>query len=64
MSPSIFVPGQVRRKNVASAHEVICEQCVRPSQRNEAAGGLGVRVRAVASEAVVIALDPEEANCV
>lgn len=29
--PSIFTPGQLRRKNVASSHEVICEQCVRPS---------------------------------
>ena len=29
--PSIFVPGQFFRKNVASAQEVICEQCVRPS---------------------------------
>jgi hypothetical protein len=29
--PSIFVPGQFFRKKVASAHEVICEQWVRPS---------------------------------
>ena len=33
MSPSILVPGQLRRKKVASAQEVICEQWVRPSQR-------------------------------
>lgn len=32
-SPSILVPGQLRKKNLASAHEVICEQWVRPSQR-------------------------------
>lgn len=31
--PSICVPGQFLRKNFASAHEVICEQCVLPSQR-------------------------------
>ncbi len=29
--PSIFAPGQLRRKNVASAQDVICEQRVRPS---------------------------------
>ena len=32
LSPSIFVLGQLRKKNFASSHEVICEQCVRPSQ--------------------------------
>jgi len=32
--PSIWVPGQFLRKYVASAQEVICEQCVRPSHRN------------------------------
>jgi hypothetical protein len=32
--PSIFTPGQFFRKNVASAHEVICEQYVRPSHLN------------------------------
>jgi hypothetical protein len=26
LSPSIFTPGQLRRKNVASSQEVICEQ--------------------------------------
>ena len=31
--PSIFTPGQFFKKYVASAHEVICEQYVRPSQR-------------------------------
>jgi hypothetical protein len=36
---SICVPGQFFRKNVASAQDVICEQCVRPSQlKGEAAG--------------------------
>ena len=29
-----MVPGQLLKKNLASAHEVISEQCVRPSQRN------------------------------
>jgi hypothetical protein len=29
--PSIFVPGQFFRKKVASAHDRICEQWVRPS---------------------------------
>jgi hypothetical protein len=33
--PSIFTPGQLRRKNVASAQEVICEQWVRPSHLKE-----------------------------
>ena len=33
-SPSIFTPGQFSRKYVASSQEVICEQWVRPSQRN------------------------------
>jgi hypothetical protein len=38
-SPSICVPGQFLRKKVASAQDVICEQCVRPSQlKDEAAG--------------------------
>jgi len=32
--PSIFVPGQLLTKNLASLHEVICEQCVRPSHRD------------------------------
>lgn len=32
-SPSILTPGQCLRKKVASSHEDICEQCVRPSQR-------------------------------
>ncbi len=31
--PSIFTPGQLAKKNFASLHERICEQCVRPSQR-------------------------------
>ena len=31
--PSIFVPAQFRRNHVASSQEVICEQCVLPSQR-------------------------------
>src|SRR6185436_17025906 len=30
-SPSIFAPGQLCRKNIASSHEVICEQYFRPS---------------------------------
>ncbi len=34
LSPSILVPGQFLKKNVASAHEVICEQWVRPSHLN------------------------------
>lgn len=34
-SPSIFVLGQFLRKYVASTHDVICEQCILPSQRNE-----------------------------
>ncbi|KAF5045810.1 hypothetical protein DSECCO2_477330 [anaerobic digester metagenome] len=29
----MVVPGQLSRKNCASSHEVICEQCVLPSQR-------------------------------
>src|SRR5438045_9188460 len=33
-SPSIFTLGQCARKYFASAHEFICEQYVRPSQRN------------------------------
>jgi len=32
--PSILLPGQFLRKQVASAHELIWEQCVRPSQLN------------------------------
>ena len=32
LSPSILVPGQFFKKYVASAQEVICEQCCRPSQ--------------------------------
>jgi hypothetical protein len=32
-SPSIFTPGQLAKKNLASLHERIWEQCVRPSQR-------------------------------
>ncbi|HJT26362.1 MAG TPA: hypothetical protein VJ784_03045 [Pyrinomonadaceae bacterium] len=34
LSPSICVPGQFLRKNIASSQDVICEQRVRPSQRN------------------------------
>src|SRR5574343_1569180 len=30
--PSILVPGQCCRNQVASSQDVICEQCVRPSQ--------------------------------
>jgi hypothetical protein len=39
--PSIFVPGQFFRKKVASVHELICEQWVRPShlKRLAVAGG-------------------------
>ncbi len=37
-SPSIFVFGQLRMKNVASSHERICEQCCRPSQLKRWAG--------------------------
>ena len=29
--PSISIPGQFFRKAFASVHEVICEQCLRPS---------------------------------
>jgi hypothetical protein len=32
-SPSIFTPGQLARKNLASLHDVIWLQCVRPSHR-------------------------------
>src|SRR5690606_15301938 len=39
--PSIFVFGQLRRKYSASAHDVICEQWVRPSHRNVAAAATG-----------------------
>jgi hypothetical protein len=31
-SPSIRVSGQLRMKNLASSHELICEQYLRPSQ--------------------------------
>ncbi len=31
--PSIFTPGQLAKKNLASLHDRICEQYVRPSQR-------------------------------
>jgi len=34
LSPSIWVPGQFVRKNLASAQDVIWEQRVRPSHRN------------------------------
>lgn len=33
LSPSIFTSGQWPRKNLTSAHELICEQCLRPSPR-------------------------------
>lgn len=33
LSPSIFTLGQFFRKNLASLHELIWEQCLRPSQR-------------------------------
>jgi hypothetical protein len=39
-SPSIFVPGQLRRNHVASAHEVICEQRMRPSHLYWTAGAI------------------------
>ena len=43
LSPSIFVPGQFFRKNVASAHEDICEQWMRPSHlKAEPDGGEGL----------------------
>jgi hypothetical protein len=35
--PSILVLAQCSMKYVASAQDVICEQCVRPSQLNAAA---------------------------
>jgi hypothetical protein len=34
--PSIFTPGQFFKKKVASAHDVICEQYVLPSQLKDA----------------------------
>lgn len=37
LSPSIFTPGQFRRKNVASAQDVIWVQWVRPSHLNDGA---------------------------
>src|SRR5690606_42013787 len=43
--PSIVTFGQLRRKYSASAHDVICEQWVRPSHRNALlATAEGVRV--------------------
>ena len=36
-SPSILTPGHFRRKNLASAHEVIWEQWMRPSHLNGSA---------------------------
>jgi hypothetical protein len=55
----------LRRKNVASSQEVICEQWVRPSHRNAAAGGVAVKVRDGSGvTAVADAREPEEANCV
>jgi hypothetical protein len=39
LSPSILTRGQFAKKYLASAHEVICEQCVLPSHRKAAADG-------------------------
>ena len=36
-SPSIFTPGQFAKKYLASAQEVIWEQCLRASHRNDGA---------------------------
>lgn len=40
-SPSICVSGQFLWKYLASSQEVTSEQCLRPSQRKELAGGAG-----------------------
>ncbi|HKV33771.1 MAG TPA: hypothetical protein VJP89_05610 [Pyrinomonadaceae bacterium] len=49
--PSIWVPGQFLRKNVASAQDVIWEQCVRPSHRyGDETRGSGVAVTTVGTE--------------
>lgn len=41
LSPSIFIPGQFCKKFLASLHEVIWEQYLRPSHLNGAGTGLG-----------------------
>ena len=51
--PSIFVPGQFLRKNVASVHEVICEHIVRPSHLNPETFGASAQL-------LVLAGDPDD----
>jgi hypothetical protein len=53
--PSIFTPGQFRRKNVASSQDVICEQYVRPSHLKDA-GCAGVAAGGDWKEAAVYRL--------
>src|SRR5690606_33624327 len=54
LSPSILVPGQCLMKYVASAHERMCEQCVRPSHLNwvGAAGASALDAGADAAAAI------------
>ena len=56
--PSICTPGQFFRNQVASAHELICEQYLRPSQRRPASAtcaaataGAGLAIGVAAADA-------------
>ena len=64
-SPSILTPGQLARKYLASAQDVIWEQCVLPSQRKPAlisVGGGGTGVAAGLALGSVLAPDAAAAE--